>query len=267
VRLGSVELRPANAARKTSHTLPAAVPVTKLDRRRAQLRFVPGSIRTRPARPTDGDTVFVDLEEENAGNMESDPAALELLTTPPEKGGEPANDQMQNGPRQLIPLAPGRRIPMTLRWDPSANAGRRTIYAHLRLATALDNTRDLLAPVAVQALTKANLELGTTEVVVSQRALEEHHVTLRAVVKNTGETDAHNVMVSFYRSGSPIEENKLGEKEIPVVPGGGSVEATYVWNFDPLRDMVKGTQWPQPTVQIWLKGSTQRISHIGEGRP
>lgn len=262
LRAGAITLEPGAGAKRNGTPKAEPLPVSPLERRRPNLRFVEGSLRVRPARPTEGETVYVDLEIENAGNANTDPASVELLQTPPAQGGEPATDMMQNGPRQISPLAPGRRMPVTLRWDPVGNAGARTLYARLHLASAIDSAHDPLTSVTVAARTKSSLKLGKVEVETNPRDFEAHRVTLKAVVKNTGQTDAHSVMVSFYRSGVVAPENKLGETEIKTVPGEGEAEARLVWSFDPLRDMVKGTQFPQPTVQVWLKGSQQRISNV-----
>ena len=122
---------------------------------------------------------------------------------------------------------------------------------------------DQTSPVKIEARTKARLEIGKVEALISPRA-SEHRITIRAEIKNTGQTDARSVLVSFYRSGLPIPENMLGETELKLIPGGGSVTAIHEWYYDPLRDMVKGTQLPRPTVEVRLKGSGQRLNNVSE---
>ena len=238
------------------------LPLERIARHQARLRIVPGSVSTRPKRPSEGETVFVDFQVENAGDLAAEPAMMQLLDGRPEKGGKEVNDSTQQGHQKLPRLAPGRRLPLTLRWDPTGNAGRQTVWLYLVADYGDQGARkhNDLARVDVEAVTKARLAVGRTWPEAQPKDLEEHRLTLNAEIKNTGQTDAHNVMVSFYRSRLQTPENKLGEVEVKHVAGGGSSTASFVWDFDPLRDMVSGTQLPKPTVQIWLKGSTQRIS-------
>ena len=170
---------------------------------------------------------------------------------------------MQNGPRQLPGLAPGQRVPLTLRWDPTGNAGDKILWVHLRPATGSELGTDQATSITIQALTKALLKIGKTQAVATQRERDtQHRITLKAEVRNEGQTDAHNVMVSFYRSPLLTSENMLGAPvELKRVPGGGSAEAVFEWHFDPLRDLVRGTQF-RPVVQVYLKGSSQRVSNV-----
>lgn len=265
---GTVELRPLRPRPATDNVQRAPLWLAALERQSAGLRIVPGSVQVRPDRPTDGDTVFVDLDVVNGGNMESEAATVELLSRPPAEGGEPAQDLMQNGPRQIPGLAPGRSLPLTLRWDPANNAGSTTLWARLRLATGADAAGDQVTSLTVVALTKARLALGGVVTTTTEHDMINHKITIRAEVKNTGQTDAHNVMVSFYRNGAllpsglPVPESKLpGEPvELKVVPGEGTAEAVFVWNFDPRRDLIDVRRLPRPKVVLWLKGSSQRIS-------
>ena len=244
----------------------ADIPFAAIPTRQPRLRIVPGSVHQHPRRPTEGETVFVDCEVENTGNLDAEPATLELLSRPLGQGGEVLPDNMQNGHAKLPRLAPGRRASATLRWDPIKNAGKQTLQIGL-----ITNFRDMAGPrgnqytpVVVEALTKAQLSIEKTGAEATPEDLADHRILLKARIRNSGQTLARHVMVSFYRSGLQAPENKLGEVELNEVPGGGAGEAVFVWNFDPARDLVQGTQLPKPTVQVWLKGSTQRLSSLAE---
>ncbi len=256
--------------RATTRTLATAnrlesVPLDNLVHRRADVRIVPSSLRYTPLRPTAGDTVFVDLEIENVGNAVSEPMTIGLLDQPPTEGGQLLPNQVEFGRHQLSGLAPGRRLPVTLRWDPSNNAGSSKVWVHLM--EGYHESSDSPPPqrlhsLEVEARTKPDLEVVRVWAEATEDEVDDNRMRLLAEVRNKGQTNARRVMVSFYRSRVYNPENKLGEMELKVVEGEKSTVATLAWEFDPGRDFVKGTKLPHPSVQVWLKGSSQRVGSI-----
>ena len=85
-RNGIIALSPVAPRAGAAKEEQALLAFGKLARRRSRLDIVPGSLRYHPLHPSEGETVFVDLEVENSGNMEADPAMAELLTRPPQTG-------------------------------------------------------------------------------------------------------------------------------------------------------------------------------------
>jgi hypothetical protein len=108
-------------------------------------------------------------------------------------------------------------------------------------------------------------------VAATARDLALHRLILKAEVKNSGQTDARSVMVSFFRSDLMTSENRVGEPvELKLVAGGAAAVAQCVWTFDPAREGIDAAHLPSPKAQVWLKGSSQRISseeEAGAGRP
>jgi hypothetical protein len=246
----------------TANSRLAAMPAAGIRRSSPHLRLVAGSLRARPERPSDGDTIFINARVENAGPIPSLATEAALYDNPPSEGGHPLAEQMRRGASSIPALAPGRSMPVTLRWDPLGNAGARSVWVCLKegVGVRAAPTSDTQLAIQVTALSKASLSVGRVWAEVSERDRRYHRVRLKAEVRNQGETDARRVMVSFYRSRLQTPENKLGELELERVPGLGSADAEYLWDYDPAKDMPEGGQMPAPTVQLWLKGSSQRVS-------
>lgn len=266
-RGGSLTFERAASPSPTGKAGALNLAMNKLARGEARLRIVPGSIHYQPKRPTEGETVFVDFEIENQGSQEAEPATMELLDAKPGQGGKELPNNGEDTQQKTPRLGPGRRTALTLRWDPQRNAGKQTIWVHLMVSYGGDSEREVndVRPLEVTALTKPALGIGRTWADASAKDLQEHQIMLKAQVRNSGQTAAYRVMISFYRSHLQTPENKLGEVEVKEVPGKGSADAVFVWHYDPLRDLIKGTQMPEPTVQVWLKGSSQRLSSASGG--
>ena len=228
----------------------------------AKLSFVPGTLRIEPEHPSEGHTVFIHVEVENTGTAIARNFQINLLDGEPQKGGRPAADQMDRSRAHLPDLGPGRRTTARLRWDPIRNAGTTPLWVVIQgegqVRTRIEAQETL--PIQVTALTKAKFKLVDVSAEATDADRKANRVQLKAIVGNEGQTAAHRVMVSFFRSEIQNEENKLGEVEIPEIPGESEQAAEFTWTYDPMRDMVKGTQLPTPTAQVWLKGSTQRVS-------
>ena len=190
----------------------------------SRVRIVPGSVRVRPQRLVEGETVFVDFEAENGGTAGSKPFNAGLMDAPSARNGRTLPNQNSNMRTSLGPLGAGRRLPVTLRWDPVGNAGEQNIWIQLQGAGILPDqpTSDSLVRVAVKALRKASVSIKRTWAETTEMDLQLNRMTLKAEVANSGEDDAHAVVVCFYRSELIADENKLGEVELEKVPGGGS---------------------------------------------
>ncbi|MCE5228884.1 C25 family cysteine peptidase [bacterium] len=228
-----------------------------------KLRIVPESIRVRPRRPTEGQTIFISCEVENAGTAPSEPCGVELRKG---SGGisELLPDAMGNSRRDVPRLAPGRRVPVELRWDPFANAGHTKVQ--IRLETGVGTAVDPAGHVAsldIEALTKAAFKVNKVWAEAGRNDLLANRMKFTASIANNGQTDARRVMVSFYRSDKQTPETEVGQIELDRVPGNSTIDAQYTWNFKPGVDYTEGAPLPKPTVRVWLKGSSQRFSSSG----
>ncbi|GEM_PF-1561722 len=262
---GTLRLRTANY-RDAETALPlASVPLASLGRREPRLRLVDGSIRASPEGPSEGQTIFVEAEVENVGNAASPGFSLELLDADPALGGRRAVSHVAGGSRvHLDRLEPGQRRRARLRWDPIGNAGPNRLYVRLdpgRPAGA-SSADDLLKSVDFSVRTKYRLARGETRMEETRDADGALSYVFLGEVANQGQSEARNVIVTFYRSEIRIPENELGEVFLPVVPPEDTVTARFTWKPD-ARDPAAGPEPPlKPVHVIRLKGSQQRIARL-----
>lgn len=225
-----------------------------------RLRIVPGSVRWRPRRPTEGQTIFVSCEVENAGAAPSTPCGIELRKGTPGIA-EPLPDAMGTARRDVPRLAPGRRVPIEMRWDPFNNAGHNQVRIALESGSgAPANPADQIASIDIEALTKAAFKVNKVWAEAGRNDILANRMNLKASISNNGQTEARHVMVSFYRGKTQTPETEVGQIELERVAGDTTIEARAVWNFKPGIDYTEGAPLPEPTARVWLRGSTQRFS-------
>ena len=242
-----------------------SVDLTRLDAWEPRVCVLTGSLSHSPERPTAGETIFVNATVVNEGRLRSEAQKIALFGQD-ETGRPVALDQHYKSRNwEPIPaLGPGRRHQIRLRWDPTDNAGTQKIWVAVgdQIPSVQAGRPAGVACEEVTVLTKAELYLDHLRVEHQQRdVLGDTSVTVKATVGNRGQTDAHRVMVSFFRSRIQSEGNKLGEVELSRVPGEGTAVAEIPWPEAAERT----GELPEPSVQIWLKGSARRISDLGEG--
>ena len=75
----------------------------------ARPRIRPGSIRTEPLTPMEGETIFVFAEVENAGDAASRAATVTLYDVDPASGGEPAPNMLNDLALRVPALGPVKR--------------------------------------------------------------------------------------------------------------------------------------------------------------
>ncbi|MCE5229686.1 C25 family cysteine peptidase [bacterium] len=234
----------------------------------ARVRIVAASIKHTPDPVTEGRTVFVNFEVENAGQGVSAPMRTELLDAPPEKGGQPLFVQPFMPEPEIPALGAGRTWPVTLRWDPVYNAGVKKVWIHLKPVSgpAPANAIEQLAAHSIFARTKWDLFLARK---VNASASDEDRAVGRyrfhAFVGNRGETDARGVEVSFFTGPEKRDDQLMGKVIIPRVPaaaGGksGEAEAVLLWTFDKTKYPRLNTKNLLVTVEMRLLGSSQRTS-------
>jgi hypothetical protein len=241
--------------------------LARIGRVSPDLWIPPDSIRVRPQRPMEGETVFIDCTVANRGNLASAAASVRLLDSPPWEGAHPAASNARGGSTRVPALGSGREQRVTLRWDPVKNLGERKLWIQLmgRPGQSDREADDQVREVTVAARSKPEPALGRSWIDASERDKRYHRVRIHAEVLNRGQSDARKVMVAFYRSRVQVDENKLGEVLLETVPAEGSAVASYEWNYDPRKDLVRGGELPKPTVKVWLKGSVRPpISDVEE---
>ncbi len=228
-----------------------------------RLRIAPESIRWQPQRPTEGQTIFVTCEVENIGTAPSVPCGIELRKAAAGVA-ESLPDAMGAARRDVPRLAPGRRVPIRMRWDPFGNAGHNRVQLALEGgAGALPNAAAGAAQVDIEALTKSACKANKAWAEASHNDLLANRMKLKASVSNTGQAEARHVMVSFYRGKTQTAETEIGRTEIDRIAGTTTTEVQCVWDFKPGVDYTEGAPLPEITALVWRRGSTLRFSSLG----
>jgi hypothetical protein len=248
---------PSATQPRAERSVLASLPIESVAQRQPGLRIVPGSIHARPDRPSDGETIFVDFAVENAGDLDTEPTMVGLFDRPQEEGGQRLNSLETPNWLQVPRLAPGRRVEMTLRWDPNANAGRQRLWVQLmtQRPAAREVDTDLAQSTEVDVRTKWKLRITDVLPTATLAERDARTLNLYATLHNDGQTEARGVIVTFYRSELRIVENRIAEVFIDRVPGESSVVAHYVWRN---HDLVRGTTFTL-SANGRLKGSSQRF--------
>ena len=226
-----------------------------MPRLEARLRLKPGSISHQPESPTEGQTVFIAFEVENIGTEVSRPCRPVLLDQSPEAGGKRLPTQTEATPEEEVPaLGPGRAYPVRLRWDPVHNAGVQTVWVDANPVAGREDKALKEQVVSYRALyvkTKSHLARPKPPWQTrSAQDVKDGLYKLHVEIENWGETDAHNVEVTFYRNEKKEKANLLGTVPLETVPAKGRREAVLLCKVD---------SHDQPTVEVRLKGSKQRI--------
>lgn len=232
----------------------------QVDVARPDLRIIDETIRYEPRNPPEGETIFVQFDVENTGQAPADQITAMLFDDRPDHNARPLTNALHETRIPLPALAPGNRTSLSLRWDPVRNAGAKTIWIYVGngLPSQVDFNPDVMKSLEVTARTKADLEIGRIWSEADERDRKYNRVTLNLEVRNEGQTEARDIVVSFYRSDIQIPENLLGEVMLDQVPAEGSTVASYTWNYDPAKDLVRGGTLPQPTARVIRKGSVRQ---------
>lgn len=238
------------------------LPLDQIRRSPARLRIAPGSIRTQPESPSDGETIFVHFEIVNFGSETSRGSHARLLDGHPDEGGRQVYNHMKTHGATIPPLGAGRRVATSMRWDPVDNAGEQTFWIVLAPSSPGTNQppEDLYALGKVHVRSKA--KLGYENFTARQNDEDVRSRTMHFVVDvtNTGETEALNVTAGFYRGMEIKKENLIYEELIETVPANGRVMVHYPLHYDSLDDLTDAQGNSRFRVQVRLKGSQQRIT-------
>jgi hypothetical protein len=221
------------------------------------LMVLPDSVRVEPDDPTDGLTLFISAIVRNAGGIASLPATVGLYDdreTPPAR----LRDITTRTPPQIPVLKPGEEHAVRLRWDPFRNSGkyaiRLSIDAEDEIPDANRANNDVAIPLQVRG--KWRLDPGPLK---AARGADGQSLMLAAQVGNSGETDARNVVVTFYRSQQQNESTRIGEVVLERVRAGVLENALLEWR--PTRAEIESGDL-RPSFTVSLRGSLQRASSV-----
>jgi len=260
-------LPPLSAVKPAVSTAKLSFPGRQLPPPRgARLKLRPDRLRADPKSPGEGHTIFVHCEVENAGDQVSGAAFATLYDGNPDQGGKSAYDHNFVGQPNRIniePLGAGRKKDLDFRWDPAFNAGDQTYWIQLDpgKTTALPAREDVLTSGSIHVRTAAKLNYRNKTIKATQEDLAGRRMFFHVEIVNSGESDAKNVSVAFYKSTKQIPENLIFQTSLDLVAGNSSVPVDYEWNFGSTENLKdpEGKRI-QPTLEVKLKGSRLRIS-------
>jgi hypothetical protein len=234
-----------------------ALDLSRVAQRWPRLRVIPETIRHEPPRPTDGHTIWVHCIVENHGEAASQPCSPRLLDGEPGPSVKALPYQSATVVQELPSLGPGRRVPVTLRWDPIQNQGKQVVWIDLQPKPAPqgDAINETRASYSFYVLSKSKLEIARRTWVArdpKQAAAGKggYHVLVR--LANRGETDAHGVEVTFYKTPELRPRDEIGKVVIDDLPALSERNVDCPWpGYDPKA---------QPSAEVRLIGSLQRVT-------
>ena len=222
-----------------------------------------GLVKLSEIKPTEGKTIFFDVPVANLGSSPADNALIGLYDKNPKEGGKPLFNYVSKSEYQILHLEPGCTKMIRLRWDPVKNAGENKVFIIVDSKNQVPETnkQNNLAIVTVYVRTKADLQSLGIEIRQTPEEREKLITHLVAKVQNKGETEARNVFIRYFKSKIQTPETMIGERLLQRIDPGEIVETDYEWNLT--EEEAHFTY--HPSFQVFLKGSSQRISSVEEG--
>jgi len=212
--------------------------------------------------PTEGVTLFFDVPVINRGQTPINNIHIGLYDEDPEKGGKLLFNYVSNADHTIPHLRPGETCRVRLRWDPVKNSGRRKVFVKVDSSDRISETDESnnTAVVSLYVRTKADLRPTGIDIMQTPEEKEQLIAHLAASVENRGETEARNVSVRFFKGKVQTPETMIGETTIPKIDPGETVQTDHIWELT--EEEARFTY--RPTYQVFLKGSSQRLSSVDE---
>ncbi len=230
---------------------PTSLPDLKIDAK---------TIKVSEKSPTEGKTVFFDVPVMNQGGSPATNVKICLYDNDPEKGGKTLFNYSGSPLLNIPHLRAGATKIIRLRWDPVKNSGSKDAFIKVDTLNRIPerDEENNLAVIHLYIRTKAQLKPAGIEICQTPQERKKLIVHLIARVENKGETEAKNVSVAFFRGKIQSRKTFLGETLIPRINPGETAETDFIWKVTERE--ARFTY--RPTFQVFLKGSTQRLSSV-----
>lgn len=225
------------------------------------LAFVPGSAAVRPENPSEGETIFFDCGVENRGEAEAVDVRVRLEGV----GGQELTDRADPRPVTIGRLRPGERRAVTLRWDPTDNAGDQVLRA------VVDDAQATLESDESNNTLEARVHVRRGEDVRFTRAVgwrnprrDPPAITLTTQIANFGETDGRDYVITWYRD--PGRTERIGETFIETIAAGQTLDVTFEWLFSPEDvEAQRRGETVAPTCDLGIRTGMRRVEPPGHG--
>lgn len=219
------------------------------------LAVVPGSLVLRPESPMEGETLFLEVQVENRGAVDSAKSRIAAFQITGEAGRrERLRNLSVSREESVPPLPPGGRARARTRWDPAANLAidRIEVVADAGKESADADRSNNAAESKLRVRRKWQLTPGRMEVTRG----EGNALRLIAKIRNSGESPAHYVVAAFYLDTDHTPENRLGEVMKERIEPGETAEFLFDWKLQP-SDVGRTVR---PSFEAYIKGSLLRVS-------
>ena len=241
------------------------------------LRVTPGSITFSPARPIEGETIFMRVQIENAGTAGSGPFQLKLVSKRKGREGLPLQPLPQSNAFSQQGLGAGQKRWVTLRWDYDTfpkNAGVEIVELQIAPGNAvpeLDKSNNraeasirILKPAQVTIL-RDEAHKGDVRSVIRDLPENKKEVSLTAVVRNLGETAGKGWHLGFYqKTPDPAKEEQYLDPgflalDKPLDPIEGLTSRTFTHTWVSPADSVT-----TPTAVVFKPTLSIRAENMGD---
>ncbi|MDI6783010.1 MAG: CARDB domain-containing protein [bacterium] len=191
---------------------------------------------------TDGETVFMLVTVRNLGDVPAKQVEITGFAGDPRRGGR-LLENMASWENLIIPEIPGQGAQgVRVRWDAYDNTGDRELFVTADRNNRIpDANRDNnTGSKKIHIRTKANLDIVSKEIIKSPDVKTSRKVTLVATVKNTGETDAENVIIQFYDGEDKETRVAVGDETLlPVLKAGEEYTTRVDWSVPEEKEKKK----------------------------
>ncbi len=227
-------------------------------------------VAVKPKLPSDSQTVIFGVPIKNRGNGDAGYFRITAYDADPTSGGLELPNAAGNSYAEIQGLAAGAETDAVIRWDPKESAGNKRIFFKIdsmdRVTEISKKNNTAAYPIHIRTL--ANLEpVGFRFDVPELMRLQR--VRVIASVRNSGETEARNIMVAFFSDRAADPKNKMGERLIERIAPGQTLEQTFEWPIpqhvrQTILDALKKHTAPEniridACAQFYLRGSLQRV--------
>lgn len=228
--------------------------------RYVDLRLTPDDITFKPEKPTEGHTVFIKVNINNAGTIDAYDVKVEGFLGNPDSAKKLMNASNNTSSVTIPAIAVGKSETAILRWDPIKNQGKNNIFVRASARESLPelNAANNVANKELTARTKAKFR--TLELKAEQAPAKRDEIRLVATIQNIGETDAVGAVTIFYKSSKQEKSDVLGEVELNTLKAGEKQQAVLTLKLT--KELL--SQKIQPSVQTGLKSTQQLITNIDE---
>lgn len=221
------------------------------------------AMRLEPANPPEGYTAYVHVTIKNTGYFPARDFMFGVYTEDP-KGKETEPEKIKSMADEndyfIKYLAPQSQIEKVVRWDPLKNIDVKNLWAAVNPKQNIPeiSEKNNFASIPVKILRKGSIKpIGIRMKPQSAEEKAQNEATLEVSFTNDGDVPLNRVVVVFFSQMEQTPENEIGRVIVDEVKPNTPAVASLKWKYHP------GVSY-QPTSQLFIKGSTRRVTSFEE---